>query len=378
MVHAVANSVVPKFTVDHRRLVRRRQLRHVRPRLRAAAAVDVAERAHLGDGRRAGGGGADDGQARSAGARGQAVHAPRKKQALRQPILDKYEHEGSPYYSTARLWDDGILDPARDAAGAGARAVGGVQRADSGAEVRRLPDVRCNHEDHEDTKDTKSCLSSCLRDLRGFAMSMMTYQFLTTQTRRRGRVPHAEPSRRPQRVQRGRDRRADRVGGGDRRRGRRAARCASVVLAGAGKTFCAGADVDVDGEDGRLHAKPRTCATPRRCRAMFARARRAAGAAHRPHSRRGARRRRRPRRRLRHRRRRGSAVFGFTEVKLGILPAVISPFALAKIGRSAARELFLTGARFSAARAQRDRPRPRRRAAARARRARSPTTCARS
>jgi methylglutaconyl-CoA hydratase len=46
------------------------------------------------------------------------------------------------------------------------------------------------------------------------------------------------------------------------------------------------------------------------------------------------------------------AVFGFTEVKLGILPAVISPFALAKIGRSAARELFLTGARFSAVRAK--------------------------
>lgn len=31
--------------------------------------------------------------------------------AFKQPILDKYEHEGSPYYSTARLWDDGILDP---------------------------------------------------------------------------------------------------------------------------------------------------------------------------------------------------------------------------------------------------------------------------
>ena len=45
-------------------------------------------------------------------------------------------------------------------------------------------------------------------------------------------------------------------------------------------------------------------------------------------------------------------MFGFTEVKLGILPAVISPFVLAKIGRSAARELFLTGARFSAARAR--------------------------
>jgi methylglutaconyl-CoA hydratase len=46
------------------------------------------------------------------------------------------------------------------------------------------------------------------------------------------------------------------------------------------------------------------------------------------------------------------AVFGFTEVKLGILPAVISPFVLPKIGRSAARELFLTGTRFSAARAR--------------------------
>jgi methylglutaconyl-CoA hydratase len=44
-------------------------------------------------------------------------------------------------------------------------------------------------------------------------------------------------------------------------------------------------------------------------------------------------------------------VFGFTEVKLGIIPAVISPFVLAKVGPSAARELFLTGARFSAARA---------------------------
>jgi len=47
-----------------------------------------------------------------------------------------------------------------------------------------------------------------------------------------------------------------------------------------------------------------------------------------------------------------TAVFGFTEVKLGIVPAVISPFAVAKIGPSAARELFLTGARFSADRAK--------------------------
>jgi methylglutaconyl-CoA hydratase len=45
-------------------------------------------------------------------------------------------------------------------------------------------------------------------------------------------------------------------------------------------------------------------------------------------------------------------VFGFTEVKLGIVPATISPFVLDKIGRSAARELFLTGARVSAQRAK--------------------------
>jgi methylglutaconyl-CoA hydratase len=40
--------------------------------------------------------------------------------------------------------------------------------------------------------------------------------------------------------------------------------------------------------------------------------------------------------------------FGFTEVKLGIIPAVISPFVLAKIGQSHARALFLTGERFNA------------------------------
>jgi methylglutaconyl-CoA hydratase len=40
------------------------------------------------------------------------------------------------------------------------------------------------------------------------------------------------------------------------------------------------------------------------------------------------------------------AVFAFSEVKLGIIPAVISPFALRKIGESAARRYFVTGERF--------------------------------
>ena len=47
------------------------------------------------------------------------------------------------------------------------------------------------------------------------------------------------------------------------------------------------------------------------------------------------------------------AVFAFSEVKLGIIPAVISPFALAKIGPSAARRYFVTGERFDAATALR-------------------------
>jgi methylglutaconyl-CoA hydratase len=42
------------------------------------------------------------------------------------------------------------------------------------------------------------------------------------------------------------------------------------------------------------------------------------------------------------------AVFGFSEVKLGIIPAVISPFVLPKIGEAAARRYFLTGERFDA------------------------------
>ena len=45
--------------------------------------------------------------------------------------------------------------------------------------------------------------------------------------------------------------------------------------------------------------------------------------------------------------------FGLSEVKLGILPAVISPYVIAKIGRSHARALFLTGERFDAERALR-------------------------
>ncbi len=31
---------------------------------------------------------------------------------FKQPIIDNYEHQGHPYYASARLWDDGVIDPA--------------------------------------------------------------------------------------------------------------------------------------------------------------------------------------------------------------------------------------------------------------------------
>jgi acetyl-CoA carboxylase carboxyltransferase component len=57
-------------------------------------------------------------------ARGGGALSPAEEAAIRDPILAKYEHEGSPYYSTARLWDDGVLDPAttRDVLGLGLSA----------------------------------------------------------------------------------------------------------------------------------------------------------------------------------------------------------------------------------------------------------------
>jgi 3-methylcrotonyl-CoA carboxylase beta subunit/propionyl-CoA carboxylase len=42
---------------------------------------------------------------------GEAPMTERELAEFKQPILDKYEREGSPYYSTARLWDDGIISP---------------------------------------------------------------------------------------------------------------------------------------------------------------------------------------------------------------------------------------------------------------------------
>ena len=56
-------------------------------------------------------------------------------------LREQYERQGRPTYSTARLWDDGIIDPARDARGPGPVPGGVRQRAAGGREQRGLPDV---------------------------------------------------------------------------------------------------------------------------------------------------------------------------------------------------------------------------------------------
>jgi acetyl-CoA carboxylase carboxyltransferase component len=111
MVHAVANSVVPKFTVIIGGSFGAGNYgmcgRAYAPRLlwmwpnsrisvmggeQAAGVLTTVKRDQLAR------------EGRELGAE--------EEEAIRAPILEKYDREGSPYYSTARLWDDGILDPA--------------------------------------------------------------------------------------------------------------------------------------------------------------------------------------------------------------------------------------------------------------------------
>ena len=111
MVHAVANSVVPKFTVviggsfgagNYGMCGRAYEPRFLWMWPSARISVMGGEQAA----------GVLATVKRDQLAREGRPFPPEEEQALRQPILDKYDLEGSPYYSTARLWDDGILDPA--------------------------------------------------------------------------------------------------------------------------------------------------------------------------------------------------------------------------------------------------------------------------
>ena len=111
MVHAVANAAVPKFTViiggsfgagNYGMCGRAYQPRQLWMWPNARISVMGGEQAasvltQVKQEQRA--------------RLGQAMSAE-EAEALRAPILAKYEEEGSPYYATARLWDDGIIAPA--------------------------------------------------------------------------------------------------------------------------------------------------------------------------------------------------------------------------------------------------------------------------
>ena len=111
MVHAVANSVVPKFTVviggsfgagNYGMCGRAYEPRFLWMWPNARISVMGGEQAA----------GVLTTVKRDQLAREGTPFTAEDEAAIRQPILEKYEREGSPYYSTARLWDDGILDPA--------------------------------------------------------------------------------------------------------------------------------------------------------------------------------------------------------------------------------------------------------------------------
>jgi 3-methylcrotonyl-CoA carboxylase beta subunit len=68
------------------------------------------------------------------------------EEAFKAPIRQQYEDQGHPYYATARLWDDGVVDPAQTRRVLGLSAVGQPQRADPADQVRPVPDVRGGEE----------------------------------------------------------------------------------------------------------------------------------------------------------------------------------------------------------------------------------------
>src|SRR5947207_6285026 len=112
MVHAVANSVVPKFTIiiggsfgagNYGMCGRAYEPRFLWMWPNARISVMGGEQAA----------GVLATVKREQLARENTTLTAEEERQIRQPILDKYELEGSPYYSTARLWDDGILDPAQ-------------------------------------------------------------------------------------------------------------------------------------------------------------------------------------------------------------------------------------------------------------------------
>jgi 3-methylcrotonyl-CoA carboxylase beta subunit len=92
------------------RLVRGGELRDGGAGLPAAVPLDLAQLPHLGDGRRAGGGRARHREARGDRAGGGRVVAEEEAE-FKRPTIEMFERQSHPLYASARLWDDGIVDP---------------------------------------------------------------------------------------------------------------------------------------------------------------------------------------------------------------------------------------------------------------------------
>ena len=73
-------------------------------------------------------------------ARDGKILTDKEREKIRAPILEKYEREGSPYYSTSRLWDDGVLDPieTRDTLGLALSVATAAPRPQGGFGVFRM------------------------------------------------------------------------------------------------------------------------------------------------------------------------------------------------------------------------------------------------
>ena len=193
LVTAVATASRAQVHRDHRRQLRRRQLRHVRARLFAPFPFSWPNSRISVMGGEQAASRAGDRSSRALEATRRNLDAGRGR--FKAPIREKYEEEGNPYYATARLWDDGVIDPAQTRDVLGLALMTTLERADPGRGALRLvPDVasmieslldrqprrdRPPHHPHRPApghshhrglfRRRRACACSCARPIRQFA-----------------------------------------------------------------------------------------------------------------------------------------------------------------------------------------------------------------